>query len=673
MKVNKQNARERIALLNKELELHNKLYYVDNKPVISDFEYDLLLQELEYLEQKFPDLRSKDSPTLKIGSDIDSNDDASNFVRRRHDTPMLSLSNTYNREELIVFDTRIRKFAQKEVEYVCELKIDGSAISLLYENRKLIRAVTRGDGLEGDDVTENIMQLHSIPKVLSANLSDDRFEIRGEIFLTWDNFDKLNIERENEEETLFANPRNAAAGTLKLLDKTVVAERGLSAFFYSINSANLQFETQEGSLKWAEGAGFPVCNKYKLCKSIKEVEEYLNYWEVEREKLPFPTDGVVIKVNSISLQNTLGSTAKSPRWATAYKFKTEQASTQLQSITFQVGRTGAITPVANLKPVLLSGSTVRRASLHNDEQMFLLDIHIGDTVFVEKGGEIIPKIVGVDLSLRDKNFKRAEFPKECPDCGTLLVKESGEARHYCPNINGCPMQIKGRILHFCSRKAMNILAGEATIEQLYSLALVKNISDLYKLDREALLQMEGWKERSVERFIASLERSKSEPFYKVLYALGVRHVGETTAKSLATHFKTISALMAASREELLEAPEVGEIIADSIRGFFSIDANNSIIADLQSSGLIFAEERDHTEPLSQKLKGKTVVISGLFSISREQLKEMVLQHSGKISSSISKSTSFVIAGENMGPSKLQKAAELGVKILTEEEFINLIR
>ena len=673
MKGSKVNAKERIKLLREEIERHNRLYYVDNKPVITDFEYDLLMQELQYLESKYPAFQSEDSPTLKIGSDLSNDNDGKNFPQYRHKTPMLSLGNTYNLEELYSFDEKLSKISGTGTAYVCELKIDGSAISLTYNNHRLVRAVTRGDGTIGDDVTNNVKQIKSIPLELPSDSFQGEFEIRGEIFMSWNSFDKLNKKREDAEEPTFANPRNAAAGSLKLIDPTLMAERNLSAYFYSVNGEGLRFKTHAESLEWARNIGFPVSEHYKLCYNLEEVFQYLDDWDKERKTLDFPTDGVVIKANSTDLQLKAGYTAKSPRWATAYKFKAEQAVTIIESIDYQTGRTGAVTPVANLRPVLLSGSTIRRASLHNEDQMKLLDIHIGDTVYVEKGGEIIPKIVGVDLSLRKSGSLLPRFPSNCPECGSLLRKEESEAKHYCPNYNGCPMQIRGRFLHFCSRKAMNILAGEATIDQMIRLGMIKELPDLYSLTQQELLKMDGWKERSAERFLKSVELSKSVPYHRVLYALGIRHVGETTAKSLAMSFKSMEALMDTTRDELLMVDEIGGIVADSIISFFSDTVNRLTVKRLGDFGLNMSEERAEQKAISNKLEGLSVVVSGVFSKPREEIKQIIEQHSGKNVSSISASTSFIVAGQNMGPAKEEKAKKLGIKILTEEEFFNLIK
>ncbi|MFA6770703.1 MAG: NAD-dependent DNA ligase LigA [Bacteroidales bacterium] len=680
MKITKNNAEKRILFLRDEIEKHNKLYYVNNKPLISDFEFDVLLQELQFLESKFPEYYSENSPTLKIGSDLSAKeanliqDESSRvFEQVDHKYPMLSLSNTYNKEDLISFNEKVSKMTSTNFSYICELKIDGSAISLSYENNKLVRAVTRGDGSKGDDVTENIKKIKGIPHKIPESSKLSNFEIRGEVFMSWDSFDALNKIKEENEEPLFANPRNAAAGSLKLLDAKETAKRGLALFFYSVVSEEVAFDNQMESLLWAKENGFPVPEQSRVCENLKEVFSFIDYWENERKNLRFPTDGIVIKLNNIELQKRAGFTSKYPRWATAYKFKAEQAATTLLSVDYQVGRTGAVTPVANLYPVLLSGSTVRRASLHNQDQMNLMDIHIKDSVFVEKGGEIIPKIVGVDISKREKNAVRPQFPQFCPDCNSQLVKESEQAKHYCPNYNGCPMQIKGRFLHFCSRKAMNILIGEATVEQMFNLGYIKQLSDIYNISREQLFLMEGWKAKSVDRFMQSLEKSKSTPFPRVLYALGIRHVGETTAKSLSDFFKSIENIISASKEELLKVDDIGDIVAESLMQFFSKEENRLLINELKKIGLLFNSENAEHSLLSTKLEGKTIVVSGLFSMPREELKKIIEQHSGKNVNSLSASTSYLIAGEKMGPAKLKKAKSVGIKILTEEDFLKLIK
>jgi len=671
MKKKREEAGARIAQLREIINEQNRRYYIENQPVISDFEYDLLLNELQTLEKTYPGYFSENSPTVRVGSDLSDDSVASDFKQATHKYPMLSLSNTYDKDELYAFNERIIKSVESQVEYVCELKIDGSAISLSYYNGKLVRAVTRGDGTTGDDVTSNVKKIKSLPQFLKESGYPVEFEIRGEIFMPWSSFDEINKKREENEEQLFANPRNAAAGSLKLLDARIVEERGLETILYHFVSeekiAGSHYEVLQMAGKW----GFPISGHTKVCKNMDEVIDYLNYWDIERKKLPYPTDGVVIKVNDLELQKTLGFTSKSPRWATAYKFKAEQSLTKLLSIDYQVGRTGAITPVANLEPVLLSGTVVKRASLHNLDQMSLMDIHISDYVYVEKGGEIIPKITGVELSMRDKNAIVPRFPEFCPDCGTRLVREESEAKHFCPNSEQCPTQIKAKFLHFSGRKAMNILIGEATIDQLYNLGLIKNLPDLFKLTAGELMTMEGWKERSAVRFLESLEDSKKSPFFKVLFALGIRYIGENSAKSLANHFGNIDNIISASKEDLTEVGDIGEVMAQSVSDYFSSPVNLNIIKELKDIGLNF-ENIEKKELLSERLKGCTVVVSGNFSTPREEIKKMVELHSGKNGSSVTSKTTYLLAGEKPGPEKIQKANSLGIKTITEEEFFKLI-
>lgn len=585
---------------------------------------------------------------------------------------MLSLSNTYDKEELITFNERITKSHISAFNYVCELKIDGSAISLTYRNGVLISAVTRGDGEKGDDVTRNVKLIKSVPKKLSGSGYPDEFEIRGEIFMPWKAFDELNRIREENEEQLFANPRNAAAGSLKLLDSADAAERKLEIILYHVVSDSLPFKTHFDTLAAASSWGLPVSEHTRRCHSIEEVFDFLDYWDKNRKSLPYPTDGAVIKIDDLDLQRELGFTAKSPRWATAYKFKAERAVTKILSVDYQVGRTGAITPVANLEPVLLSGTVVKRASLHNFDQMQILDIHINDYVSVEKGGEIIPKIVSVDESLRSNNAVRPGFPDKCPDCGSALVREEDEAKHFCPNSEGCPTQIKGKLLHFCSRKAMNILAGDATIEMLFDAGLLKNVADFYKLTSEELLKFEGWREKATNRLLASIEESKNIPFARVLYSLGIRHIGETSAKSVANHFGSIEILAGATIEELLQINDVGDVVAKSIIQFFSNETNIRIIEDLRVAGVTLQNSSNTKNNISDILKGLSIVISGNFSISREEIKALIEQHSGKNASSVSSKTSLLLCGDEPGPSKVEKANTLGIEIISEEQFFKLI-
>lgn len=673
MKKSDSLAFERILKLRKELEEHNRRYYVENKPSISDFDYDILMNELITLEKRFPQFSSEVSPSVVVGSDIQGQNTGNQFVQVAHRFPMLSISNTYDKAELALFDERVRKALQHNVNYACELKIDGTAICLTYIDGRLIRAVTRGDGSNGDDVTRNILKINSIPKVLSGSGFPQEFEVRGEIFMPWKSFDELNLKREKNEEELFANPRNAASGSLKLLDSEEIAKRGLQAIFYHIlYDQELDSTSHWQLLESARTWGLPTSPYITLCESIEQVYDFLDLWDVERTGLPYPTDGVVIKVDNLIDQKILGNTSKSPRWATAYKFKPEQALSRVISVDFQVGRTGAVTPVANLEPVLLSGTTVKRATLHNLDQIRALDLHINDMVYVEKGGEIIPKITAVDLSRRDNIIFPVVFPHNCPDCGTPLVREESEAKHYCPNQFGCPTQIKAKFIHFCGRKAMDILAGEATIDQLYEKGYISVLSDLYKLTEEQLLSLQGWKERAADRFLQSLEKSKNAPFSKVLFAIGIRFVGEITAKTLAKYFGNIDGIISATKEELLQVEEVGEKLADSVMAYFKEPSNLLLISDLKRLGINLEEKRSEVN-LSEKLAGLNIVISGVFTISREEIKSMIEANSGKSVSSVASTTSYLLTGENPGPSKLQKAKQLGVPIISEEEFMDIIR
>ena len=649
----------------------NRRYYVDNAPVLSDYEFDMLLKELESLEALHPELVTPDSPTQKVG-----NDRRKEFEQYPHRYPMLSLGNTYDISEVEAFADRAEKGIGNSFTFSCELKFDGTAICLTYRNGRLFRALTRGDGAVGDDVTANVRNISNIPQQLSAPAGTtpwpDEFEIRGEIYMPWSAFDRLNQEREKDEEQPFANPRNAASGSLKLIDSSMVANRGLECTLYHMLGEDLPYQTHDEALKAAQSWGLPVSDKRKICRSIDEIEEFISYWDTERKNLPYATDGIVIKVNELPYQEELGYTAKFPRWAVAYKFKAEQALTKLISIDYQVGRTGAVTPVANLEPVQLSGTVVKRASLHNEEQMKIHDIHIGDYVYVEKGGEIIPKITGVELSQRSADVVLPHFPQTCPDCGAALVKDEAEAKAFCPNQSGCPTQIKGRLIHFLSRKAMNVIAGEATIEQLFNKALVWNVADFYELTAEHLMTLEGWKERSVERFLMSLEDSKKTPFDRVLYALGIRYVGEATAKSVARHFGSIDAITAASMEDLLNVADVGQVIAESIYEYFRDDANIETIGRLKDSGLKF-EMEEGPKKLSATLEGMTIVISGNFSISRDDMKALIAAHGGKNSGSISKKTTYLLAGEKAGPEKLKKAETLGVEVINEARIMEILQ
>lgn len=653
----------------------NRRYYVDNAPTLSDFDFDMLLKELEAIEKAYPELIVPDSPTQNVGSDLKGKDSRKEFDQLPHKYPMLSLGNTYDISEVQAFaDRAVKGLADTMTEpltYSCELKFDGTAICLTYRDGKLFRALTRGDGTIGDDVTRNVVHIHNIPQVLSGTGWPEEFEIRGEVYMPWAAFDRLNQERELDEEQPFANPRNAASGSLKLIDSSMVANRGLECTLYHMLGENLPFKTHQEALDQASRWGLPVSDKRKVCSSIEEIEEFIIYWDTERKTLPFATDGIVVKVNNLSYQNHLGYTAKFPRWAVAYKFKAEQALTRLLSIDYQVGRTGAVTPVANLEPVLLSGTVVKRASLHNADQMQLLDIHIGDYVYVEKGGEIIPKITGVELEKRAADVVLPHFPQTCPDCGATLIRDEEEAKAFCPNQSGCPTQIKGKLVHFLSRKAMNVIAGDATIEQLYNKGLVWNVADFYDLEKEHLLMLDGWKYRSAERFLKSMNDSLKTPFERVLYALGIRHIGETTAKSLARHFGNIDAIMKADRDELLSVEDIGDVIADSILAFFEDGTNCDTIDRLKAAGLRFEAEKE-AEAVSEALKGMTIVISGNFSISRDQMKALIVSHGGKNSGSISGKTAFLLAGEKAGPEKLKKAESLGIRIITEDEFMSEI-
>ncbi len=645
------------------LNFHNYKYYVENTPEISDFEFDKLLRELQDLEALHPEEFDLNSPTQRVGSDL-----SSEFVAAEHKFAMLSLSNTYTFEELHDFVSKAQREVD-DVEFVCELKFDGTAISLTYEGGALSRAVTRGDGTRGDDVTRNVRTIRSIPLQLMGEYPSF-FEIRGEILMPYASFDRLNAEREVEGESPFANPRNAAAGSLKQQSSAVVASRGLDCMLYQIVGEGLPFDSHWSSLEAAVGYGFKVSDCRKLCRNVEEIDEFIKYWDTERANLPFATDGVVIKVNDYKSQRELGYTAKAPKWAVAYKFKAEQALTRLESVDFQVGRTGAITPVANLDPVALAGTTVKRASLHNAEQIALLDIRLNDMVYVEKGGEIIPKITGVELSRREEGSVPFEYITKCPECGTELIKYEGEAKHYCPNQSHCRPQILGRIIHFIRRKAMNIDGlGDETVELLFENGLVKNIADLYSLRGEQLVGLPRLGEKSVANIFLSLRRSVEEvPFARVLFGLGIRFVGETTAKYIASHFETMERVMSASRDELLEAQEVGEKIADSILDYFADADNREIIARLSEAGVqmeMLCEQR-----LSESLSGQSFVISGKFTTySRDELKAMIESHGGKMLSAVSKNVDFLVAGENMGPAKLQKAEKLGVKIISEQELL----
>ena len=657
--------RERIEELRRLLDYHNHKYYVENAPEISDFEFDTLMHELQRLEAEHPEYADPNSPSVRVGSDL-----CAEFRTVRHRYAMLSLGNTYSLEELHEFLDRIEREAGP-TDYVCELKFDGTAISLTYEGGQLVQALTRGDGVEGDDVTANVRTIRSVPLRLRGEGWPALFEIRGEILMPYASFDRLNAEREANGEPLFANPRNAAAGTLKQQASSVVARRGLDCTLYQLAGDNLPFTTHWESLAKAREWGFKVSEHMRICHDTAQIDEFIAYWDEARRQLPFPTDGVVIKVNDFAVRRQLGFTAKAPKWAVAYKFKAEQALTRLESISFQVGRTGAVTPVANLEPVLLAGTTVRRATLHNAEQMALLDIRPGDMVYVEKGGEIIPKITGVELARRPADSLPFRYIDRCPECGTPLVRYEGEAKHYCPNQSGCRPQIIGRMLHFIRRKAMDIEGlGEETVELLYDNGLVHDISDLYDLRAEQLAPLPRLGEKSADNIIRSIRRSTEVPFRRVLFGLGIRFVGETTAKYLAEHFRSLDAVMAASREELVEADEVGEKIADAIREYFADAENLRIIGRLHQAGLQFEEAA--RELASEALAGRSFVVSGRFTRSRDEMKELIELHGGRNLAAVSGNVDYLVAGEKMGPAKLKKAEKLGIRILTEEEFLRMV-
>ena len=656
----------RIEELSRLLREANRRYYVDSAPDMSDYEYDMLMKELQGLEEEYPQFRKEDSPTRRVGSDL-AVQKGGKFRQYPHKFPMLSLGNTYNIKEIQEFADRAGKTIASPFTYSCELKFDGVAICLEYRDGVLYRALTRGDGSVGDDVTENVLRISNIPKRLSGSGWPAEFEIRGEIYMPYRAFDALNEEKLRDEEQPFANPRNAASGSLKLTNPDEVAARGLECTLYHLLGRDLHFRTHDEALRSAMKWGLPVSDKRRICRNILEIEEYINFWNVERRKLPFATDGIVIKINELDIQKELGYTAKAPRWAVAYKFKAEQALSRVLSIDYQVGRTGAVTPVANLEPALLSGTVVKRASLHNADQMELLDIRVGDYVYVEKGGEIIPKITAVELSKRAPKLLKPEFPQTCPDCGTPLVRDEGEARWYCPNIDGCPTQIKASLTHFLSRKAMNVLAGDSTVEQLFNLGYVRNVADFYTLTADQLMTLEGWREKSAKRFLDSLEQSKSAPFEQLLFALGIRHVGESTAKSIARHFGSLYAVASAGREELLEVEDVGEIIADSVYEWFRDGFHLEICRRLKDAGLQTEVQKKDSRQ-SDSLRGKSIVISGTFSISRDEMKALIEANGGRNSGSISSKTAFLLAGEKPGPEKLRKAEALGVKVIDEAGF-----
>lgn len=660
---------ERIYQLREELHTHNYNYYVLNSPVISDIEFDHMMRELQDLEAKYPETYDENSPTMRVGSDINKD-----FVQVEHRYPMLSLGNTYSEEEVTDFYERVRKSLNEDFEICCEMKFDGTSISLTYENGKLVRAVTRGDGVKGDDVTNNVKTIRTIPLVLKGDNYPKEFEIRGEILMPWEVFEKLNKEREAREEPLFANPRNAASGTLKLQNSSVVASRKLDAYLYYLLGDNLPCDGHYENLQEARKWGFKISDTTRKVKTLQEVFDFIKYWDTERKNLPVATDGIVLKVNSIRQQKNLGYTAKSPRWAIAYKFQAEKALTKLQKVTYQVGRTGAITPVANLDPVQLSGTIVKRASLHNADIIESLDLHEGDMVYVEKGGEIIPKITGVDIASRTPDSMPVKFITHCPECGEPLTRFDDEAAHYCTNEDSCPPQIKGKIEHFISRKAMNIEGlGPETVDLFYQEGMIGNAADLYNLREQDIARLERFGEKSAQNIMAGLEASRQVSFERVLFALGIRFVGETVAKKLARSIKNIDTLMSATKEELMAIDEIGEKIAESITHFFSSEKNRELVTRLKAAGLKMEMEAEETAAVSNILEGQSIVISGVFAVhSRDEYKDIIEKHGGKNVGSISKKTSFILAGENMGPSKLEKAQKLGIKIMDEKEFLELI-
>ena len=661
--------KDKIKALREALEQHNYNYYVLSAPTISDREFDEMMKELQILEEAHPEYADPHSPTQRVGSDL-----SKEFEQVVHKYPMLSLGNTYSEDEVKDFYERIARDLNEPFEIVAELKYDGTSISLTYEDGRLVRAVTRGDGTRGDDVTANVKTIRSVPLKLMGDRYPATFEIRGEILLPWAEFDRLNKEREEQEEPLFANPRNAASGTLKQQNPAVVAARKLDAYFYYLLGEELPAETHFDNLEVARSWGFKIPNVIRVCNSLEDIYDYIAYWDVERKNLPVATDGIVLKVNSLLQQRNLGFTAKSPRWAIAYKFQAERAVTRLNSVSFQVGRTGAVTPVANLEPVLLAGTTVKRASLHNADIIEGLDLHLGDKVFVEKGGEIIPKIVGVDVEARGLLVgDKVRFIRSCPECGTPLMRPEGEAAHYCPNEAGCPPQIKGKIEHFVTRRAMNINMGPETVEDLYEAGYIKDTADLYTLEIADLLRLERWADKSARNLMASLEESKQVPFERVLYGLGIRFVGETVAKRLVSAFHSMEQLEQASFEDLTAVDEIGERIARSIIAYFADERNRTLVNRLKEYGLQMSVAEEKLANRSEKLKGLSIVISGTFAKhSRDEYKAMIEQHGGKNSGSVSGKTDYILAGDNMGPAKLEKAAKLGVKIINEDEFLNMI-
>ena len=663
--------KEKIEHLRQELNEHNYNYYVLNAPVISDREFDRMMEELQQLEKEYPQYSDPNSPTQRVGNDINKA-----FTQVKHKYPMLSLGNTYTIDEVASFYDRVRSRLNEDFRIVGELKYDGTSISLTYRHGKLLRAVTRGDGVQGDDVTENVKTIRSIPLQLRGTGYPDEFEIRGEILMPWTVFEQLNAEREREEETLFANPRNAASGTLKLQNSAIVASRNLDAYLYYLLGEDLPSDDHYENLQIARSWGFKISDAMQVCHSLEEMKAFIDYWDVNRKNLPVATDGIVFKVASLRQQKNLGYTAKSPRWAMAYKFQAEQALTRLNSVSYQVGRTGTVTPVANLDPVQLSGTVVKRASLHNDDIIQSLDLHIGDMVFVEKGGEIIPKITGVDFDARGLLIgEKVTFIKQCPECGTPLVRYEGEAAHYCPNEMGCPPQIKGRIEHYISRRAMDIDGlGTETIDLFYRLGMVRTVADLYSLNESEIASLERLGEKSAHNIIEAVDRSLRVPFERVLFALGIRFVGETVAKKLANSFVSIEALESATLDDLVGVDEIGPRIAQSVRAYFENEQNRNLIKRLEEVGVQMRISEDRLSGFTDKLDGATIVISGTFTHhSRDEYKQMIEQHGGKNTGSVSAKTTYLLAGENMGPAKLEKARKLGIKIISEEDFLQMIQ
>ena len=659
---------ERIDQLREELHTHNYNYYVLNAPVITDQEFDHLMRELQDLEAKHPEHFDPNSPSVRVGSDLNKN-----FKQVEHKYPMLSLGNTYSQAEVTEFYDRVSKSLNEDFEICCEMKFDGTSISLTYEHGKLVQAVTRGDGVRGDDVTDNVKTIRTIPLILHGDYPDS-FEMRGEILMPWDVFEELNRERELREEPLFANPRNAASGTLQSQNSAVVASRKLDAYLYYMLGENLPHDGHYENLMEAEKWGFKISHITKKMHSLQEIFDFINYWDVERKNLPVATDGIVLKVNSLRQQRNLGYTAKSPRWAIAYKFQAERALTRLNKVTYQVGRTGAVTPVANLDPVQLSGTTVRRASLHNADIIASLDLHIGDMVYVEKGGEIIPKITGVDIDSRSADAEKVEFITHCPECGSKLIRYEDEAAFYCPNETGCPPQIKGKIEHFICRRAMNIEGlGPETVDQFYQEGLIHNVADLYSLSADDICRLDRMGEKSADNIIQGIARSKEVPYERVLFALGIRFVGETVAKKVSKAFRSIDALAAANLDALIHVDEIGLKIAQSIISYFADEKNRELVERLRSAGLKLEADVEDLSEHTDILQGKSIVISGVFSRhSRDEYKELIEKHGGKNVGSISKKTSFILAGDNMGPSKLEKARSLGIAIIDENEFLSMI-